>query len=119
MILKLRKKNLEILFALLFGLSLASCGAVTIEDHSWYGDMGPEGAYMFHTLSDEEGYLDKETWDALRFGMVCTNSDSFANLKAAILKLCHKNRRCVFEAKEKIETFFKRVEDFNATRLSI
>lgn len=33
--------------------------------------------------------------------MLCMKSDAFADIKAAILKLCHDNKRCVLEVEKK------------------
>lgn len=72
--------------------------------------MGPYGASCFHTLSDESRDIDKTTWDAERVGQVCTDSSSFANWKAAILKLCKANRSCTYQQKQALRAFVERVE---------
>lgn len=68
-----------------------------ISDSEWCGDKGALGASCFHTLSDEARDLDKDEWDELRFGQVCTPSATLAEWKAAILKLCKATRACSFQ----------------------
>lgn len=72
--------------------------------------MGPLGASCFHTLSDDTRDLDKATWDQVRVGQVCTEAASFANWKAAILKLCKVTHGCTYEEKQRLITFVDRVE---------
>lgn len=79
---------------------LCSC-AVPIKNERWYGDEGLKGAVWFETLSDKSGEIDKLTWDAMRVGMACTSTDTLAEIKSEIEKLCSASS-CDFEKVEKI-----------------
>jgi hypothetical protein len=107
-----RKKNSKRISLLLFALTLSSCTSVKLTDNEWCGDLGSLGASCFHTLSDDSRDVEKAKWDEERVGMLCTNSDSFANWKAAILKLCKETKMCTYEQKEMIEKLSARVESF-------
>jgi hypothetical protein len=71
--------------------------------------MGALGAACFRALSDKARDIEKPAWDAERVGMICTKAETFAELKAAILKLCHQTHACVTEEIEKVEKFSERV----------
>lgn len=94
----MRKKNIgSVWLSLLSFATLSSaCARVEIRDAEWCGDLGRDGAVCFQTLSDGTREVPQPDWDTERFGMVCTKVDSFANWKAAILKLCKASRRCVY-----------------------
>lgn len=89
---------------------LLSCTDVHIQDHEWCGDMGVLGASCFHTLSEKTRDIDKDTWDVERLGKLCTAPESFANLKAAILKLCDETQRCTLEQIETLKTLSAKIE---------
>lgn len=74
--------------------------------------MGQEGAACFNTLSDLGRDIPKEQWDDERFGMLCTGSESFANWKAAILKLCDDTGRCDYEVKKAIQRMEQKLDSF-------
>lgn len=54
----------------------------------------------------------KEAWDKERFGMLCLTDQGFGDIKAAILKLCHENKKCVYET-ERIEGNIKKAKKVN------
>lgn len=72
--------------------------------------MGELGATCFHTLSDGMRELEKEQWDRERVGQLCTTSESFANWKAAILKLCEETKRCTYEEEKLLQEIDKRFQ---------
>lgn len=72
-----------------------------VPDQEWCGDMGPQGASCFHTLTNESRMLNKVEWDDLRFGNLCTRPETFAELKAVVEKLCHKTGNCIYQAQVK------------------
>lgn len=86
---------------------LVSCKSVVITDQEWCGDMGPDGATCFHTLSATERGLTKPEWDSDRFGMLCTKSNFFADNKGVIEKLCHETGDCDFQA---MSTFIEKTQ---------
>lgn len=95
----------------LFTLTVLSC-AVQIKNQRWYGDAGDDGAVWFETLTNATGDVDKADWDKLRFGMVCSVAQNYADLKAVLEKLCHETNNCVYvEALNKF--FFSRVDKWN------
>lgn len=69
------------------GLLVLSC-AVPIKNQRWFGDVGPGGAVWFETLTSAHGQIDKPTWDQMRIGMACTTTDTLAEIKSEIEKLC-------------------------------
>ncbi len=92
--------------------ALSGCGRVAILNHEVCGDKGTLGASCFHMLSDASRSLTKEEWDAERFGQLCMQANAFANLKAALLVLCQKTKRCTFEEIQQIKALSVRVQDF-------
>ena len=72
--------------------------------------MGSLGASCFHTLSDDTRDLSKEEWDSLRFGMVCTEAENFAEWKAALLKFCESTKKCTFEVKKVVNQLQSKLE---------
>lgn len=90
-----------------FAFNLSACASVEVKDTVWYGDMGPAGAYEFHTHNDKTKEFTLEEWDRMRPGMICTQPKTFAEWKAIILKLCTENPRCKFE---EVESFLAQIE---------
>ena len=88
------QKHSSRLLCLVLFTSLTSC-TVALHDQRWCGDMGQYGATCFHTLTTDKETMTKEQWDVVRFGMVCSEAQSFADNKAAIEKLCHDTKECV------------------------
>ncbi len=109
------KKNLNARFPTLLGFALSflisGCGArVTITDTEWCADAGPRGAFCFHTLSDTQRRIPVEDWAEQRFGKICTDPETLAEWKAAILKLCDDTGRCDFRMEEAVQAFSHRVD---------
>lgn len=107
------------LLAIILLLLCQSCASVTIEDHEWCADWGKDGASCFHTISSETRRLDKPTWDALRFGQVCADSSAFANMKAAIEKLCHQTDNCTYQDTQAINAFFDRINSVDPNNATV
>ncbi len=98
-------KDLLIFIGVMMGVifcatMLQGCKDVVITDQEWCGDMGPDGATCFHTLSSAERGLSKAEWDGYRFGQLCTTSKFFADNKKVIEQLCHSSGECSFESME-------------------
>lgn len=72
--------------------------------------MGELGASCFHTLTTETRDLNFEQWRIARFGMLCTDSQTFADWKGALLKLCSYTKRCDYETQLLLENFFLNLE---------
>jgi hypothetical protein len=106
------KKTCRRLFVWITILLLASCGRVKINDSEFCGDMGSEGATCFNLLSDKKREIKKEQWDEERFGMICSDSEAFLNLKTAIQKLCYVSKRCYYDNAKKIIKFEENIIDF-------
>lgn len=105
----MRKINSRLLWASSFiGMVASGCSYVQIKDQEWCGDMGAKGAYCFHTLNPAERAIDKEHWDAERFGQICTGPQGVADIKAAIEKLCGETGDCVYE--KQLQLFFKNIQ---------
>ena len=101
-------KNFVILLFLI--LLASSCGLVKIKDSEFCGDMGQDGATCFTTLSNQERKISPAQWEEERFGMICSNAKTFAEWKAAILKLCSMTWRCSYDDRSNIITFGKNIE---------
>lgn len=100
------KKSSSVLLALLFASSLSACGGrVRITDTEWCGNGPDGGAVCFHTLSDRWRSLPQTEWDIERVGQICSTADTFAEWKAALLKLCEQTGSCDFQVQEAIRTF--------------
>jgi len=63
-------------------------------------------------LSDGSRRLTYDEWEAERFGQLCMKAEAFANLKAALLKLCDQSKRCSWQEIEDIKNLGKRVRRF-------
>lgn len=74
--------------------------------------MGDAGATAFHTLTPQTRDLTKQQWDQERFGMLCTETVTFAEIKKIIEKLCDQTKNCKYDAE--IQKFFENVESFDA-----
>lgn len=69
--------------------------------------MGSYGASCFRTFSGYTRDIEKAQWDKERFGQVCGKPEAYADLKAALLKLCKKSKACSYEDIKKIQSFGK------------
>lgn len=105
-----RKKTIRNVLLLSLALSASACSRVEIHDAEWCGDMGQSGASCFHTLSEGTRDVGKERWDQERFGMICTNVESFANWKKALLKLCRTTQKCTYRETQIIQDFVERLD---------
>lgn len=98
-------------------LILNSSCAVTIQNERWWGDLGPSGAVWFDTLDNQTGTVDKASWDALRIGMACTTTDTFAEIKKEIEQLCSASGRCDYPAVSQVLNKFQaKLSQINDTR---
>jgi hypothetical protein len=97
-------------------MGVSGCSHVEIKDSEWCGDLGDDGAICFHTLTSDTRDIQKSYWDTERIGMVCTQSDIFAEWKAVIEKLCDKAKACDYQSRTVIEYFFKRVIALEANK---
>lgn len=107
---------------ILLVLTCNSCylATIKIKNQEWFGDKGKEGAVAFNTLGGKtKRVIPKSTWDSIkvgrdtRFGKLCTDSTTFADIKKNIINLCKATNRCSFEVKKKVDAFFKNVESVN------
>ncbi len=97
---------------------LTGCTHVNIPDSEWCGDMGPDGAACFHTLSTTSRDVPKEQWDTERFGMVCTQSANFAAWKTALEQLCHDTKMCTTQEQQTAKTFFEKIQTLRNHQIS-
>lgn len=61
---------------------------VKIENQKWYADKGELGAVQFQTMNNQKLEVEKEAWDSVRFGMVCSDPDVFGAMEKNIRTLC-------------------------------
>lgn len=109
-----QKKNLKKLsqasctgMALLLLLLTASgCANVAIRNSRWYADVGSQGALWAETQTVNEGEVPQPVWDDMRFGMLCTSADTFADWKSVIEKLCSVSGKCTYEIRKQINQTF-------------
>ena len=80
----------KLLKMLLIGscLALTSCAHVKVYNRRVYGDLGVYGAHWAETLTDATGDVDKESWDKLRVGMLCMDSQAYTNVETALDQAC-------------------------------
>jgi len=101
-----QNKNSSVALALLLACGLSACGSrVRITDTEWCADVGASGASCFRTLSNISRDIPKAEWDEERFGQICSTADTFAEWKAALLKLCSDTGRCDYQTQEIIRRF--------------
>lgn len=70
---------------------------VEIKDQLWYADKGELGAVRFHTLNNKKLEYDKDAWDELRFGMVCTDPATFGEVQRVAEVLCSYYGYCEYQ----------------------
>lgn len=99
-------------YVILFALILSGCARVNLTDAEFCGDMGIEGAECFNLLSDQGRSLNKKEWDDERFGMICTQSETFTEWKSALIKLCNATRRCRYDYVNNAIRFDDKLTDF-------
>lgn len=92
-------------------LSLTSC-TVKIPDIEICADLSTLGATCVTSISGKQRDIEKEQWDKDRYGQLCMTSESYGEIKKAILKLCKNSNICVEEAKKQIDSV-----DANVSRL--
>lgn len=85
-----------------------SC-TVPIKNNRFYADAGPDGAFWFQSLSKGQGKLSKADWDKQRFGMICENTEVFANLKEAVDTLCQNTNACTYEQIQAETQFYQKI----------
>lgn len=109
-----RKSLIAALMSLLIlTCSGATCQRVQLGDHEICGDKGELGARCRTWFSGKLRELTFDEWAEQRFGQLCMNEDAFANIKAAILKLCGNGRCTKQEVKDVRELGFW-LDGFNA-----
>lgn len=91
-------------------LALNGCAHVKIYDHEFCADAGSQGGICFHTLTSETRDIPEPTWDDFRFGQICEDSGTFADLKRVTEQLCSVSNACDYGTKKKLNEFFSRVK---------
>jgi len=90
-------------------LTVSGCGAhIPIKDHTVWGDKGIFGSTEVHTLFTNipAKNIDKQTWDMMRVGMVCTSVASFAGIQKTVDQLCAQNKtNCNYEQQQARASF--------------
>lgn len=105
-------QRLTSLFLLMGLLLLSNCSTVKIPDHVACLNKGPLGAHCAHTNVAKTYNISAADWQALSFGQVCTADDpdhfgqTFADIKAALEKVCSICNCCSFSQQEQTEFFF-------------
>lgn len=94
---------------ILLFLTLTSCGAhIPINDHVVYGDKGVFGATQVHTLFTNIAPIDidRDTWNQMRVGMVCTQVADFAGIQKTVDQLCAQDKNnCTYEQQQAVAAF--------------
>lgn len=81
--------------------------------------MGTQGASCVHTLSTMKEDIPEPEWDDVRFGMLCTSADNFADIKTEIEKLCSVSGKCTYDMKAQIKNFFDNVATLKIKAMKI
>lgn len=103
------RKLSRISLPLLVSLVSSACSSVPIKDIPLYWPVGPDGAVITHTLTDEEGRMGKPEWEEFSRSTVCQTYDDFAWLRGTIEKLCSEHKRlCKVEVQERIAAISRR-----------
>lgn len=90
---------------------LVGCSSVQINDHEWCVIAGSDGAYCFHTLTEQERDLTEAEWKLESRGWLAGSPEAYANLKEAIEKLCSETKKCTYEEQQNLKKFFTKVEE--------
>lgn len=91
----------------------ATCQRVQLADNELCGDKGELGARCRTWFTGKVRVLTFDEWAEERFGQICMNEDAFANIKAAILKLCG-NGRCTKQEVQDVKAVGFWIEGFNS-----
>lgn len=103
------KRLSRISLPLLVSWAVSGCSTVPIKNIPLYWPVGPDGAVITHTLTDDEGRMAKPEWEEFSRGTVCQTYDDFAWLRGTIEKLCSEHKRlCKAEVKERIAAVSRR-----------
>lgn len=98
-IFKGRNVALKTLLRLLFALLISSC-AVTPPDVPLCTELAPNRGYCVNTISSveyevtDEKPLNGKTWWEMRPYMILMPIESWAEIKAFIIKICKKSKKC-------------------------
>jgi len=96
--------------ALSCAIFLTSCTKFNVKDKEFCWDAGALGAACQHTIDqDLDRDIPKEDWDKLRLGWACISEEDVGELKLFFGDLCSRFR-CNKETREKMASFFQRVE---------
>ncbi len=98
---------------LILTCSGATCQRVYLADNELCGDKGELGARCRTWFSGKVRVLTFDEWAQERFGQICMNEDAWANVKAAILKLCG-NGRCTKQDVRDIKELSFWIDGFNS-----
>lgn len=110
-------QNVILLLSGLFCLVLVGCSGVTIENHEWCVIAGNDGAYCFHTISEEERELTKSEWDAVSPGWIAGSPEAFGNLKTVVEQLCSDPKtNCSYEKIERMNKVLEKVKEIQGLK---
>ena len=114
------------LLLMLLILSLSACANVTLKDHTIYALKGPGfGAVKDHTLTTGQSDLTQAEWDAQvttimmhKKAVFCMSSDTFADYKSAIEKLCSFHPEdCTYQTKQTTAAIVQKLNTMQTTVL--
>ncbi len=81
----------------LLSFTLFACEGYIIPDANWYRDKGSLGARMTNTITGQGRNVPKREWDMIRFGMLCTDEESYGKYKLFIERVCARTKKCSIE----------------------
>ena len=88
---------------------ITGCANLTIKDMSVCADAGVSGAACDHYLINKQTLLDKQEWDALRFGWLCVSPTDYGNIKVELEQACSLIN-CTYEQTLALTTFLKKID---------
>jgi hypothetical protein len=97
----------SILFIIMV-IFLSSCASsishapVLVHDVEFCTDLGSRGAICTTTLSHSRREISAQAWGMQRIGMICTDSEGFAQTFATQEQLCTQLEVCDYETQQKI-----------------
>jgi len=115
----MKKRSLKKLLGISLALSLSACASVPLTDNEWCGPYS-KGAECFSTLSETPRSMSSEEFaiwlNDSSDPKLCTNVDSFANWKKAILKLCSRTKLCTSDFKKKVNELYFKTQRFKQVK---
>jgi polyferredoxin len=92
-------------------IALTSCTHIVIYDREVCADLGPNGAFCAHTLTNATRTITKQNWDKERTGYLCMDSTAYNDVETVIDQFCNNYPTvCDYESRANLKATFFRID---------